>query len=218
MKHINTFESFLYEQKLFEIGEGSQPFPWKLRSGTSVKDWIKTMEQDTQKGSSFPFVMLDPLMFDFKGDKASYYARVSMYYQRHKTISFLMKPGFEPHKFDIVLVVDFDVEGRSDNRITNFGEQFRVITTVSNIFEDVIKQLDKVGWAKVQEIHIAAKLEDSEEGLPIAQTKRGRFYLEYIKKQGRRLPGDWSVFINNDEYVITRGKWTTKEIGKIINL
>lgn len=213
---ILNYEDFLNEQKLFEIGEGSRPFPWKLRSGATVKDWLKTMEEDTTKGSSW--VTLKPLMFDFKGDKASYYVRVSMGYQRYTTINFLRKPDFNPHKFDLILVVDFDLEGRDDNRMTNFGEQFRVITTVSNIFEDVINQLEKVDWVKIQEIRIVAKLEDEEEGLPMAQSKRGRFYLEYIKKQGRRLPGDWSVFIHDDSFVIRRGKWTTKEAGKIINL
>lgn len=213
-----NYEDFINEQKLFEIGEGSRPFPWKLRSGATIKDWLKTMEEDTEKGSSLPWVTLSPLMFDFKGDKASYYVRVSMGYQRHTTINFGRKPDFNPHKFNIILVVDFDVQGRDDSVITNFGEQFRVITTVSNIFEDVMNQLEKVDWVQVQEIRVVAKLEDEEEGLPMAQSKRGRFYLEYIKKQGRRLPGDWSVFINDDSFVIRRGKWTTKEVGKIINL
>ena len=211
-----NYEDFINEQKLFEIGEGSRPFPWKLRSGVTVKDWLKTMEEDAQKGSSW--VTLKPLMFDFKGDKASYYVRVSMGYQRNITINFGRKPDFNTHKFNIILIVDFDVEGRDDSLITNFGEQFSVITTVSNIFEDVMNQLEKVDWVQVQEIRIVAKLEDEEEGLPMAQSKRGRFYLEYIKKQGRRLPGDWSVFINDDSFVIRRGKWTTKEVGKIINL
>lgn len=218
MRDIQSYQDFLTEQKLFEIGEGSKPFPWKQRSGTTVKDWLKTMEEDTRKGSSVPWETLKPLMFDFKGNKGSYYVRVSMGYQRHVTINFGRKPDFDPHKFNIILVVDFDVEGRDDSVITNFGEQFSVITTVSDIFQSVIDQLDKEKWVQVQEIRVVAKLEDEEQGVPMAQSKRGRFYLEYIKKQGRRLPGDWSVIIEDDAFLIRRGKWSTATPGKIINL
>ena len=52
------------------------------------------------------------------------------------------------------------------------------------------------------EIRIAAKLEDAEEGKPIIQSKRGRVYLEYIKKQGASLPGTWATEITNDMFVL----------------
>jgi len=45
-------------------------------------------------------------------------------------------------------------------------------------------------------------LEDAEEGKPIIQSKRGRVYLEYIKKQGASLPGTWATEITNDMFVL----------------
>jgi hypothetical protein len=71
-----------------------------------------------------------------------------------------------------------------------------------------MKELQEYEWFKVKEIYLMPKLEDEEEGKPIAQTKRGRLYLEYIKKQGRRLEGNWTAFINKDMFVIKDGKWS----------
>ena len=51
-----------------------------------------------------------------------------------------------------------------------------------------------------------SNLEDDEEGKPITQTKRGRFYLEYIKKQGHRLPGTWTAIIDKEMFVLRNGQ------------
>jgi hypothetical protein len=75
----------------------------------------------------------------------------------------------------------------SSEAITNFGEQFRVISTVSEIVQDVMKELQQIQWIKVNEIWIVPKAELGEEDIPIPQTKRGRLYLEYIKKQGNKF-------------------------------
>jgi len=61
-------------------------------------------------------------------------------------------------------------------------------------------------------------LEDIEEGVPVAQSKRGRLYLEYIKKQGHRLPGDWTAEIQKDRFVIKNGKLSSDSPGRFIQL
>jgi hypothetical protein len=61
-------------------------------------------------------------------------------------------------------------------------------------------------------------MEDTDEGKPIAQTKRGRLYLEYIKKQGSKLKGDWTASIEKDSFVIRSGKWSGGSPGQFIQL
>jgi hypothetical protein len=93
-----------------------------------------------------------------------------------------------------------------------------VLSTVVAITKEVVKEIFKIKWVELMEIRIAAKLEDAEEGKPIIQSKRGRFYLEYIKKQGASLPGDWSAEITNDMFVLVPRRITSSRPDKYISL
>ncbi len=77
-----------------------------------------------------------------------------------------------------------------------------MLSTVVAITKQVVEEISEIKWVKLTEIRIAAKLEDYEEGKPVIQSKRGRVYLEYIKKQGASLPGNWSTQITNDMFVL----------------
>jgi hypothetical protein len=137
-------------------------------------------------------------------------------------INFGKKPAIKPADFNLIIVVSFDIKDRvnpnEEPEITNFGEQFKVLSTVVDITENVVKDISEIKWIKLEEIRIAPKLEDEEEGKPITQSKRGRFYLEYIKKHGKKLPGDWSAEISKDMFVIRNGKWSSTDPNKFINL
>lgn len=210
MKYIKTYESFLNEQVLNEIGEGSRPFAWKRVGPVSVdRTWMTTLTQVDKDVAGPNWTQLPTMNYEFKSDKATYNVKIAGGWKRYTYIPAFRKPGAPtPQDFDLIIVVSFDVVGSDDTPITNFGEQFRVVTTVTDIVESVVKEIDQWKWVKLQEIRIAPKLEDSEEGKPIAQSKRGRLYLEYIKKQGNRLPGDWTVEIQKDHFLIKRGKWS----------
>lgn len=219
MKNIPTFESFLFEQTVNEIGEGVTPFSWKRTGHVKVGSWMSQMSM-YQKGSSgrgedFPWIT-----YEFKSDKATYAVKIGGNFQEYIYINFGgRKPGApKPQEYNVYLGVAFDTVGSEKEVITNFGEQFKVISTVSAIVEEVMKELQEIQWIKVQEIHIAPKLEDNEEGKPIAQSKRGRIYLEYIKKQGKKLKGDWTADILKDRFVIKAGKWSGGSPGQLINL
>ena len=209
---VKKYEEFLLEQelRLYEIGEGSRPFSYTRKGSTRVESWLGEMGTvDKSKMVEGRYESLPPLMYQFKSDKATYYARLSAGYKKHTYIPAFSNPGApKPQDFDLVIVVSFDIEGSDDAKITNFGEQFRVITTVTDITETVVKELEGVKWIKLQEIRIVPKLEDEEEGKPITQSKRGRLYLEYIKKQGKRLPGDWTAKVEGEYFVLIRGKWS----------
>lgn len=219
MKPIKLFEEFHEEtQMINEIGEGSKSFPWKRTGFTKIESWTSELSKvdptlNVAGWTTFP----SALMYQFSSDKATYYAKIAGGWSKHLSINFGRKPGAKPpHKFNIILVIAFDIEGRDDTVITNFGEQFRVLTTVTEIAQSVIKDLSEYEWLKVTEIRIVPKIEDSEEGVPISQSKRGRLYLEYIKKQGKKLPGDWTARIDDEYFSLLNAKITSTQPGRYI--
>jgi len=209
MKHLHTFEDFLFEQQLNEIGEGVTPFSWKRTGPTKVDSWMGELgTADKSKIITGKWEELPQLQYEFKGDKATYEVKIAGGYSKRLNVNFGRKPDApKPPDYNMIIVVAFNVAGSEKEVITNFGEQFKVLSTVVAITKQVVEEISEIKWVELQEIRIAAKLEDYEEGKPVIQSKRGRLYLEYIKKQGSSLPGDWSVEITNDMFVIKRGKW-----------
>ena len=209
MKHLHTFEDFLFEHQLNEIGEGVTPFPWKRIGPTKVDSWMSEMGTvDKSKSITGKWEDLPQLQYEFKSDKATYEVKIAGGYSKRLNVNFGRKPDApKPPDYNMIIVIAFDVAGSEKEVITNFGEQFGVLSTVVAITKQVVNEISEIKWVELQEIRIAAKLEDYEEGKPVIQSKRGRLYLEYIKKQGSSLPGDWGVEITNDMFVIKRGKW-----------
>jgi len=211
MKPIKLFEEFHEEtQMINEIGEGTKSFPWKQTGFTKVETWTSELAQVDRALSVTTWQdFSSAIKYQFSSDNATYYANIGGAWAKNVSMMFGRKPGAKPpHKFNLILIIAFDVEGRDDTPITNFGEQFRVLTTVTEIAEKVVKDLSEYDWIKITEIRIAPKLEDSEEGVPISQSKRGRLYLEYIKKQGKKLPGDWTARIDDDYFTLLNGKFS----------
>jgi hypothetical protein len=205
--YIQLFEEF---KAINEIGEGSRPYAWKRVSQDKVGSWMNTMSSvDRSKMSAGPWESLPTLMYEFKSDNATYTARISAGFQKHTYVMFGKKPDVKPQEYNLIIVISFDVAGKDDAKITNFGEQFRVLTTVVDIASDAVNEISKFKWVKLEEIRIVPKLEDQEEGKPITQTKRGRFYLEYIKKQGHKLPGNWTAVIDPDYFSLRNGKMSS---------
>ena len=211
----------LYEdwQALNEIGEGSRPFAWKRIGSNKVDTWMSNMSMaDMSKHVQGRWEQLPTINYEFKSDKATYNVRFAGGWDKNIYINFGKKPSSKPADFNLIIVVAFDVVGMDDTPITNFGEQFRVISTVTDITDTVVKEISEIKWIDLKEIRIVPKLEDAEEGKPITQSKRGRLYLEYIKKQGHRLPGDWTAEIDKEMFVLKKGKWSSTNPDKYINI
>jgi hypothetical protein len=193
---------------LNEIGEGVTPFPFRRVGVTKVDSWMAEMSMaDKSKNVTGRWEQLPSLLYEFKSDKATYVTTIAGGYSRRLNINFGRKPGAPtPPDYNMVIVVAFDIKDKVDAsdepEITNFGEQFKVLSTVVTIAKQVIQEISEIKWVELMEIRIAPKLEDEDEGKPITQSKRGRFYLEYIKKQGANLPGDWTAEVTNDMFVL----------------
>ena len=184
MKYLPTFEDFLFEHQLNEIGEGVTPFPWKRIGPTKVDSWMGEMGTiDKSKSITGKWEELPHLRYEFKGDKATYEVKIAGGYSKRLNVNFGRKPDAPKQPdYNMIIVIAFDVVGSEKEVITNFGEQFKVLSTVVAITKQVVKEISEIKWVELQEIRIAAKLEDYEEGKPVIQSKRGRLYLEYIKK------------------------------------
>ncbi len=206
------FEEFLNENRLNEIGEGSRPFSWRRIGPIKLESWMADLSQVDKADTRPVWTQLPGIQYGFQSDKAEYVVRIAGGWQRYVYIPAFSKPGSrKPQDYNLIIVASFDIKTKDPSvegePITNFGEQFRVVSTVIEIIENLVRDIEEWEWVKLQEIRLAPKLESNEEGKPITQTKRGRLYFEYIKKQGRRLPGDWTVEIGSDMFIIKRGKW-----------
>ena len=211
MKYVKTYESFIAENVLNEIGEGSKPFSWKRIGFNNSDTWMSDLSKVDKSENVKNWEDLPTIKYEFKSDKGTYNVRIDGGWAKNISIMFGgRKPGTpKPARFNLIIVVSFDVIGLDDTPITNFGEQFRVITTVTDITDNIVKEISQIEWVELKEIRIAPKLEDAEEGVPIAQSKRGRLYLEYIKKHGHRLIGDWTAEIDKEMFILKKGKWSS---------
>ena len=190
---------------LNEIGEGVKPFPYKVWTGSSTPEsWLKKIYADDMLNR---LGLEPPIAYLFSSDQADYIVYIN---GDAASESFLKDMGKVPedatldHQYEIRLEVAFDVKGSGEQKLTNFGEQFRVISTVTECVVDTVKKLvqDKNVWVK--EVHIGPKKEKGE-GLHNAdETKRGRLYLAYINKQLSRFEGNWRVRIDRHEFVLIR--------------
>lgn len=208
MKRIQLFEDFVNETyPVNEIGEGSRPYSWKRVGNIKVDTWMGMLSLTDRSKLDSNYHELPAIEYKFQSENASYIVKMACWYEKHTYINFGRKPdAAKPQDYNLTLVVSFDLEDREDNKLTNFGEQFRVLTTVADITDVIVKEVSEIEWIKLQEIRIAPKMEDEEEGKPIAQTKRGRLYFEYIKKQGHRLPGDWTAYVEQEYFILKKGK------------
>lgn len=205
------FRDYLTEAQLNEIGEGVTPFPYRRKSPTKVEGWIAELAglDRSNVPVSSNWIPLHKIEYTFESEKAKYRVSIPGWYNKHTWIPVFTKPGAKPQEYNMLIGMAFDVEGGDKEAITNFGEQFRVVSTAVEILNEVAQELMSVKWLKLQEIHIVPKTEDEETGKPITQTKRGRMYLAYIQKQGKRLKGDWTAEITTDRFIMKNGKITS---------
>lgn len=205
---------------LNEIGEGVTPFAFKRTGAASVdRTWMTDISMHDKGDAPGRWTRLPNVVYSFKGDKASYIVKIAGEYTRHLSISFGSKRSDrKPQDYNLVIGISFDTIGSEKEAITNYGEQFRVVSTVTEIIDEVVKDIAEWQWVKLTEIHIAPKLEDTEQGVPIAQSKRGRLYLAYIQKQGKRLPGEWTAEIQKDRFVLLNQKITSTNPDRYISL
>jgi hypothetical protein len=219
MRNLQTYEDFLIESELNEIGETVIPFSYKRVGFVKVASWMGELaslkKSEVPDGSNW--IKLPMIEYTFQSEKAKYRVHIPAYYHKHTYVSF-GKPRAKHQDYNMLLGLAFDIEDGGKEEITNLNEHFKVISTVISIMEDVAKEVMKIEWIKLQEIYIAPAKEEFEKETPAEKTKRGVLYAAYLRKQTKRLPGTWSVEMDNDAFIIKNGKISSSDPTKYLNL
>lgn len=192
LKHIIKEE---LGKALNEIGEGVTPFPFKLSGNTKVASWMSDLSLIDKKDANW-VTPLPPIIYTFKSDKATYIVKIGGQASVNRYINWGNKnPNWKkPPDYNILITVAFDViGGTGKEQITNYGEQFKILSTVSEIVKELAKEIMQFQWVKLSQIILTPKLESGEEDKAVDQTKRGRLYSAYIQKQMDQIPGNWVV-------------------------
>ena len=184
MKHIK-----LFEEHINEIGDaGMKIRPWRFdgagsdyRSAQEFKDLeAKDNEEGEYEGESW---------YNFTTKQGTDYSVSIQYYWMSDNP---LEDGYIYDASVDFYAVDED-SGRMDNSMsmTNKGEIFEVMATITDIIIDWINEWDKVFYIDL--IKLEPKVEEYERdimnapGFKAAKTKRGRLYRAYIQKQIKKL-------------------------------
>ena len=195
MKLKNILSELKVVKSLNEIGEGVTPFAFRRTGNAKVASWMSDLSLMDKKDAR-PITILSPIIYTFKSDKATYIVKIGGQASVNRYINWADKnPNWKkPQDYNILITVAFDViGGTGKEQITNYGEQFKILSTVSEIVKELAKEIMQFQWVKLSEIVVAPKLEDGEEDKAVDQTKRGRLYSAYIQKQMDQIPGNWVV-------------------------
>ena len=208
----------VYTEILNEVGEGtSKPFPLTSKPTVTIElSRLANIGKKHPGDEDKPWMADLSFFYNFENDKGYTYkvnflgwAKVDdSYYSYDLRRALGGGKNMGPNKvtFDSSYNVSFDVEFGQEEE-TNFQEQYRVLATVVQCVRDFIEQADKTP-IPVKQLDIVPKAGEGEKkGM---DNRRGRFYLAYIKKQVKTLPGDWSVVKTYEEggVKIRRGKLT----------
>ena len=207
-----TFEAFT----LNEIGDASaKTFKYKSTS-KNVKDVLTKFDKDgklNSKGNGGEDVEFS---WEFTNDEGvKYVCRLDggIHKERQLQLSFSGEPKKEPkyNKY-VYLTASFNLADRDkgDESQTNMHEQFRVLSTVVAIMKEAITDIVDAGF-RIENLNIPPK-GDSPDGKSDIDSKRGKFYLAYLKRSLKTLDGNWSVlrkrYDGQTYYSIQQGDWS----------
>ena len=193
MKLKNILSELKVVKSLNEIGEGVTPFAFRRTGNAKVASWMSDLSLMDKKDAR-PITILSPIIYTFKSDKATYIVKIGGQASVNRYINWVEKNWKKLPDYNILITVAFDViGGTGKEQITNYGEQFKILSTVSEIVKELAKEIMQFQWVKLDQIILAPKLESGEEDKAVDQTKRGRLYSAYIQKQMDHIPGKWVV-------------------------
>jgi hypothetical protein len=102
-----------------------------------------------------------------------------------------------PYKLSIR--IDFSFKESSDN--TNLNEQYKVLSTITDIIKELIKEINKYPYIDAEIIFESKADEDN--ATPNSNSKRGKFYEKYLEKNLSNLPGNWKYAKDNYGFILT---------------
>ena len=199
-------------ENLNEVGEASSkvyPFTSDIDPSKLVDIAKKFHETNTST------VYFDTkLVYKFKTDKANYDVRFHVVMERKSYANIARNPNWKPGPpYKTYAAVGFNIEGDTEEKTSNLNEQFSVLSTVTKIIFDFIDNVNASGGNLVS-LQVAPK-SDVDTGSKL-DSKRGKFYAAYIKKNLSKLPDYDAKEGKNDkgdEYVEIYKKNSINEVG-----
>ena len=191
---------------LNEIGDASaKPFNWSVNRSIDLvsKQFIVGIDNQNNKSN-----WLGPIRFGYTAHSKKAQYDINMEAMGRKRMV-LMLPGQKPTKgpkYDMEVWISFTVDNSDED--TNMNEQYSVMATVIECVEDFVKKASKYFFIK--EITINPKSDNSDDAA--LDSKRGRLYMAYVKRNISKLPGKWTAYANSEGIVIKNGDWSGGDI------
>jgi hypothetical protein len=198
---------------LNEIGDTSaKSYPFTV--DTDPSKLVDTAKEYHKTHTSHTYYQTK-LTYRFKTDKANYVVTFAVSMERKRYINFTGAPNFKPGPpYDTYVEVGFNIDGETEERNTNLNEQFSVLSTVTKIIFDFIDKLNASG-GNLMILYIGAK-NDTDSSTKL-DSKRGKLYAAYLKKNLSKLPGyDAREHTNDDgnEFIQIYKKGSVNEVGE----
>ena len=193
---------------LNEIGDASaKPFKWSVNRSIDLtsKQFITGIENQKDKRD-----WLGPIKFGYTAhsNKAQY--DITMEAMGRKRMVLMLpgkpKPKLMGPMYELQVWISFTVDESDED--TNMNEQYSVIATVIQCVEDFIKKASK--HFIIKEININPKSDTSSDAQ--LDSKRGRLYLAYVKRNISKLPGKWTAYADSEGISIKNGDWSGGDV------
>jgi hypothetical protein len=193
---------------LYEIGDASaKPFKWSVNRSIDLTSKQFIVGINNQKRS---LDWLGPIKFGYTAhsNKAQYDITMEAMGRKRMVLMLPGKPKrkYEGPQHELEVWISFTVDSSDED--TNMNEQYSVMATVIQCVEDFIKKASK--YFVIKEITINPKSDTSSDAQ--LDSKRGRLYMAYVKRNISKLPGKWTAYANEDGIVIKNGDWTGGDI------
>ena len=193
---------------LNEIGDATaKPFNWSVNRSIELvsKQFIVGINNQNNKIS-----WLGPLRFGYTAHskKAQYDINMEAMGRKRMVLRLpsIPKPKTKGPAYEMEVWISFTVDSSDED--TNMNEQYSVMATVIECVEDFVKKASK--YFVIKEITINPKSDTS--GDAALDSKRGRLYMAYVKRNISKLPGKWTAYANSEGIVIKNGDWTGGDI------
>ena len=196
----------LFEEHINEIGDASaKKFKYK---GPGPRQILQLLDKEYNNRKDQNWSEQKAMNWEFSTENADYVVNIDYSVNAHIRLNLgRRKPGTTPRRRKLNASLGFSVKADKQEdreRVTNFGEQYRVLATVCDIFVEFINTVhdDYI----LNKVYMIPKAENDE--TEDTDNRRGRFYEAFIKKQIGRIKGKVTVqntTIKTDEGVTVGG-------------
>lgn len=179
-----------YHKALNEIGDASsERLEWNPSQIESIAKQLEKRIEKQEDGSNeyYDEQQLGTISIISPETRTRYRVTVDVSVDKPMYIQ-----GFMRDKPVMTVRIDFTDEYGSD-KSTNKGEQYKLMTTLTDIIIQLVTRLDNIDDALLSQVKFYAKDDDifSKDAKP--NSKRGKLYQAYIAKNLSKLPGGWIV-------------------------